>query len=295
MSNKNKMREHNPIKHNSKRSSNKMPHPEGEEQQYRSRKFTSSDSCQDMSEDMYLNKYGIDAYLKDVTTLMLENRPEDPIHFMADYFYNVVQGSSPMVRSYRFIRLTDRHRDVFFDNLVAAYNSLAHRRSSDNVDPSASSSSSSASSADPRIVTGEDLSKLLRMLCRDFPPDLLRAIFAVLGKDPVQSVPFEQFASAVNACLLYEEFLVEAEETFEQADREGRGCLSTSQFEELLHRMKVGSMGNRFPDATLISKVVKRCRERVQRAGGKEAKVTFHDFVQSLFDLSLPQQCQNTW
>ena len=33
---------------------------------------------------------------------MLENQPDDPCEFIADYFKNVIQGTSPLVRSYRF-------------------------------------------------------------------------------------------------------------------------------------------------------------------------------------------------
>jgi hypothetical protein len=32
----------------------------------------------------YLDKYAITTYFKDVITLVLENRPEDPLEFMAD-------------------------------------------------------------------------------------------------------------------------------------------------------------------------------------------------------------------
>ena len=36
---------------------------------------------------------------------MLENRLDDPCEFIADYFKNVIQGTSPLVRSYRFLGL----------------------------------------------------------------------------------------------------------------------------------------------------------------------------------------------
>ena len=65
----------------------------------------------------YLNKYGLSAYFKDVMTLVLENRPHDPIDFITEYYRNCAQGSSYLHRSYRYIRLTERNNDVFMDNL----------------------------------------------------------------------------------------------------------------------------------------------------------------------------------
>eukprot|EP00756_Hemistasia_phaeocysticola_P059849 Hpha_TRINITY_DN36839_c0_g1::TRINITY_DN36839_c0_g1_i1::g.139788::m.139788 len=76
----------------------------------------------------YLDRFSVTAYLKDVSTLLLENRPDEPLSFIADYFRNVIQGTSPLVRSYRYIRLTHRGRRAFWDNLVAAYATLDEKR-----------------------------------------------------------------------------------------------------------------------------------------------------------------------
>ena len=80
------------------------------------------------SPEEYLNKYGLSAYFKDVMTLVLENRPHDPIDFIAEYYRNCAEGSSYLHRSYRYIRLTERNNDVFMDNLYMAYKSLSEKR-----------------------------------------------------------------------------------------------------------------------------------------------------------------------
>ena len=38
---------------------------------------------------------GLTVYLKDVVTLCLENRPEDPVAFVAEYLRRVTRGASP--------------------------------------------------------------------------------------------------------------------------------------------------------------------------------------------------------
>ena len=53
-----------------------------------------------MDAEEYLDRYGVTAYMKDVVTLLLENRPPEPIDFIADYFRTVIQGSSPLLRAY---------------------------------------------------------------------------------------------------------------------------------------------------------------------------------------------------
>ena len=79
-----------------------------------------------MDAEEYLDRYGVTAYMKDVVTLLLENRPPEPIDFIADYFRTVIQGSSPLLRAYRYVRLAQPHQKAFTDNLVAAYLSLIH-------------------------------------------------------------------------------------------------------------------------------------------------------------------------
>ena len=42
-------------------------------------------STSDMNDvESYLDRSGVEAYVKDALTLMLENRPEQPINFLVD-------------------------------------------------------------------------------------------------------------------------------------------------------------------------------------------------------------------
>ena len=55
-------------------------------------------------------------------------------------------------------------------------------------------------------ATGEEMSKLLTLLCHDFPPDVSSNILRCLGRRAADVVTFEEFALATKA-FLYEEFL----------------------------------------------------------------------------------------
>ena len=83
---------------------------------------------QSLHPEEYLERHGVTPYLKDMMTLLLENRPENPVEFMREYFGNVVHGSTPLIRAYRYVRLGRTTQPAFMDNLVAAYTSLQCRR-----------------------------------------------------------------------------------------------------------------------------------------------------------------------
>jgi hypothetical protein len=78
------------------------------------------------SPEDYLDKTGVTTILKDMMTLLLENRPDDPIRFIADYLKHVPNTS--IMKSYRTITLNRSQEKSFMDNLVSAYITLENRR-----------------------------------------------------------------------------------------------------------------------------------------------------------------------
>ena len=136
-----------------------------------------------MDAEEYLDRYGVTAYMKDVVTLLLENRPPEPIDFIADYFRTVIQGSSPLLRAYRYVRLAQPHQKAFTDNLVAAYCTL--------------------DAACTRTgVSGVELQRLLELVSSDGHLDISRALLVLLGKRDADAVDFGAFAAAVRAAAL---------------------------------------------------------------------------------------------
>ena len=79
-------------------------------------------------------------------------------------------------------------------------------------------------------LTGSEFSKLLQMLCYDFPPEMLRLILLELEKKETELVSFTEFAAAINACLLYEEFIKISKRIFQSIDRKGAGKIDKKQF-----------------------------------------------------------------
>ena len=165
----------------------------------------------------YLDRFSVTAYLKDVTTLLLENRPSCPVAFIADYFKNVIQGTSPLVRSYRYIRLTALTRLSFWDNLVAAYATLDDRKGGGVG------------------VTGADMRRLVHLLCVDFPPEIINAVLEVYDKTETCVIPFRHFSSGVYACLMYEQFFAAVERLFIELDTEKKGYVAVAKLRDSLY------------------------------------------------------------
>ena len=151
------------------------------------------------------DRSNLTVYLKDVVTLVLENRPEDPVAFVADYLRRVLSGASPLSRAYQYLTLSPHHRQAFVDNATVAFSVL---------------------DAGPRGLTGADHADLLRTLLADAPPDVARAAADALAPRPDASVDFFEFLASARACLALRELLVELDDAFrtaspaEAADRE---------------------------------------------------------------------------
>ena len=134
-----------------------------------------------LDSEEYLDRCGVTAYLKDVVTLLLENQPAKPIDFLADYFRTVIQGSSPLLRAYRYVRLASPSQDAFTDNLVAAYHALDVHRGSG-------------------VVAGSELLRLLRLIGKDFPINITRSLLLLIEKRETDPIDFAEFSVAVRSC-----------------------------------------------------------------------------------------------
>ena len=67
---------------------------------------------------------GLTVYLKDVVTLCLENRPSDPVAFIAEYLRRVTHRTTPVSRACQYLRLAPHHRRAFMDNAAVAHAGL---------------------------------------------------------------------------------------------------------------------------------------------------------------------------
>ena len=172
-------------------------------------RFAMSASSSRLDAEEYLDRFGITAYMKDVLTLLLENRPNEPVEFMSKYFRTVSQGTSPLLRACRYIQLAGPDQSAFVDNMVAAYVALDSRRGASGV-------------------TGAEVLRLLRLLCADGPIDVSRSLLLLLDRTEGEPMSFDHFAAAVRGALYYEDFFRRTSAFFAVCDPSGSGAVPRS-------------------------------------------------------------------
>mmetsp|Transcript_1968 Transcript_1968/g.2779 ORF Transcript_1968/g.2779 Transcript_1968/m.2779 type:complete len:275 (-) Transcript_1968:432-1256(-) len=221
----------------------------------------------------------LDPYLKDSLVTLLENRPEDPIRFLAEYFRNATKGMKSVARSYRYIRLTKHNRDAFMENLASAFRAMDAERG-----VGASKKSSIASPG----VTQSQFKKLVEMLCDDFPLDVIDGIFQIMGKRKDDPIDFREFCGGVLACLIYEEFFEQVEWLFKCADTSGSGTISGATLMQVIDAVK------RKPNSAVqipSDGELRKCLREVGVDQGRpsEKQLCFQEFVLAMFKICIPQ------
>jgi Ca2+-binding EF-hand superfamily protein len=160
-----------------------------------------------LSPDEYLEKTGVSTVLKDIVTSLIENRPLNPVQFISEYLKTTSAACTGVLKSYKLIKLCKSAQKSFMDNLVSAFMNLDAKKGGNN-----------------QGITGTDYMKIIKMICLDFPFEVVDEVLSLLGKRDTDLVLFEEFVAGVNAVLLYEDFFAEVEDLFLylDPDRSGR-------------------------------------------------------------------------
>ena len=162
---------------------------------------------------------GLTVYLKDVVTLCLENRPSDPVAFIAEYLRRVTHRTTPVSRACQYLKLAPHHRRAFMDNAAVAHAGLC----------------AGSNKTQTPGVRPEDHLLVLREMCARLPRRVVetaaRAALSRRFHDETvvgagtggarDGLDFFEFAGSVRACLAFEELLGELEETLSSIELRG--------------------------------------------------------------------------
>ena len=162
---------------------------------------------------------GLTVYLKDVVTLCLENRPSDPVAFIAEYLRRVTHRTTPVSRACQYLKLAPHHRRAFMDNAAVAHAGLC----------------AGSNKTQTPGVRPEDHLLVLREMCPRLPRRVVetaaRAALSRRFHDETvvgagtggarDGLDFFEFAGSVRVCLAFEELLGELEETLSSIELRG--------------------------------------------------------------------------
>ena len=140
----------------------------------------------------------LSVYLKDVVTLALENRPEDPIAFASDYLRRVLGGAGAVARAHQYLSLSPHTRRAFTDNALLAFEVL------------------SGDEEGEKPVPGREFNQLIDALLEDAPSAIAERIRDVLRTTDDAEVRWWEFQRATKACFALRELLEELERLYER-------------------------------------------------------------------------------
>ena len=145
----------------------------------------------------YLQRHHVMTYLEDSMMQLLRKKDEDrktkPFHFLADYFKRVVSGNHVALREYSFITATPYNQRCFIKLFWDSYQNIAETR---------------------QAMTCLEYYSLLRLLCHNFPQELIHTVSMVIFLDASLDnfVSFSDFAYAFQVCFYYKDFLQKCSE-----------------------------------------------------------------------------------
>ena len=193
-------------------------------------------SLANMSPEDYLEKTSLNANLKEAVSLLLENRPENPILFLADYFRNLMNGSGTnIMKAYKLITLNKHDAKSFEDNVFQAYTLLEKGSQSGGV-------------------RGLEFIKLAQMLCIEHPHEVyclflkeLSLTMKILDKKEDEHIDFDEFLLGIKTILLLDSYFEEMEVIFKHLDFKKTGRITKDEFMEAIVKLNSRSHELRVP------------------------------------------------
>ncbi|XP_070570090.1 tubulin polyglutamylase complex subunit 1-like [Ptychodera flava] len=155
----------------------------------------------------FLERTNVGTQLRDALSKMIENRPEDPVLFLAEYFEAISDNRAGKVtKAYQRLQLTHYTRPAFEMNAVAAYDSL-----------------SQSGAKGYNGLTGTVYTELLNNLCRDIPTAISEKLLRRIQCRDYEVVPYDVYYSGVLACLVLNDYVKETQNLFSDFDNKNTG------------------------------------------------------------------------
>ena len=67
-------------------------------------------------------------------------------------------------------------------------------------------------------IKGFDLIKIVKMLCVEYPPDILKGMLGVIDKREEENVDFDEFLCGIRTIMMYQSYFEEMEILFKHLD-----------------------------------------------------------------------------
>ncbi|XP_064646678.1 tubulin polyglutamylase complex subunit 1-like isoform X3 [Lineus longissimus] len=167
------------------------------------RKLTSNpESNMPENDRQYLERTGASAQIRDALAKIIENRPLEPVAFLADYFESFDSGADVTTKAFRQITLTHHSKPAFDTNLRIAYDILSTKKVAKNL----------------KGINGAVYLELLDMVCKGFPTPIIERLLSKIGCRNHEAVVFDIFKTGLFTCFVLKDYLAQAESLFKSLD-----------------------------------------------------------------------------
>ena len=230
----------------------------------------------------FLERSNATRYIRDVLTKIVENRPDDPIGFLADYFQNLGAQKGSVSRACQQIRLTHHSKPAFHNNVVLAYEILGESRN-----------------PPTRGIDGKLYMELVTELGIGFRQTIREKLLKKILCRDHEVVVFDVFRAGVLACVILEEFLAEAESLFKALDFHGQGKVEFSLCDAVLQELKTSVTSSLVQDPVALLQTahtlspsslaasLTTITEKYTPAGHPRSPMTKEDFLATATDAYL--------
>ncbi|CAH1788454.1 unnamed protein product [Owenia fusiformis] len=185
------------------------------------KKKVSDDKPQSETERQFLERTQVSSQIKDVLTKVIENRPLDPIAFIADYFESVGDKSNRLSKSHQQLLLTHHSRPAFEANVRIAYDILSLSKVHKTI----------------RGINGSVFMDLLNLLTEGMVPGVKEKLYKKLQCKSHEVIRYDIFRSGIFACFVLQDFLKEAEGLYCTLDLGKTGKADKALCDTALHQL----------------------------------------------------------
>jgi hypothetical protein len=145
-----------------------------------------------MSAEDYLRQTGLDVYLSDCVTEILNDRHEQPLLAIQQYFAKIVNGANIHGREFKFIDATSRNRLSFIRSFESVFSSFDSEE----------------------LLVAEDIHQLLCIICPDFPIIIVHSLLAPFQQ---RNLSYSTVSKCVSVYFFYRRFLEIVQQIFKHA------------------------------------------------------------------------------
>ncbi|EDO35740.1 predicted protein [Nematostella vectensis] len=159
--------------------------------------------------------------MKEVVKLLMENRPEDPLIFLAEYFDNLADTATALMQAHQKLLLVHHSQPAFYSNLMEAYDTLSHQKGEKQSQNRLKNIVKGSNGL--RGLTGKSYNDLLTLLCRDLTNTEAEPLLKQITCFDHEVIRFLVFRCGVLSVLVYQDFLKQADSLYDELDLYERG------------------------------------------------------------------------